>query len=52
MNSLYQNGSLTKHNMVIFDMYLPPCVWYSGATIIGSNDTKKKVYLIWSKKHL
>ena len=41
VNLLYQNGSLSKDIKLTFDMYLQPCVWYSGQGIIGMNDKKE-----------
>ena len=38
VNLLFQNGSFSKYMMLIFDMYLQPCVWYSGGEIMGLSD--------------
>ena len=41
VNLVFQNWSLSKDIMLIFDMYLKPHVWYSGGGLIGLNDKDK-----------
>ena len=48
---IYQNGSSSKDMMLVYDMYLQPCVSYSGRWIICLID-EKNVYLTASKQHL
>ena len=38
VNLLYQNRSLAKDIMLILDMYLNPCVWYSGRGTIDLSE--------------
>ena len=38
--------------MLIFDMYLQPCVSYTGGAIIGFSDKNKIFTFIESKRHL
>ena len=45
VNILYQNGSLSKTIMSLFDMYLQPCVWYSEGGIVGLSDKNESCTL-------
>ena len=42
---MYQNESLSKYIMLLFDMYLQLYVWYSGGGAIGLSD-KNEIYTL------
>ena len=47
MNLSYQNGSLSKGVILVFNMYLKPCVWNSRRGIIGLSDKNEMCTLYY-----